>query len=318
LVFIFVLQSNVSRIEAEKKGTVLILGSGGLVGRALTKRMAEEGFEILHVRNREHIDLRVSGALDEFNATHIDYCFFLACEVGGSKFIESAEQDTQLGIIESNLRIYQTVLPYLAHRRIPFVFTSSYLQGTENSYGVVKRLGEVWVHTLGGLGRVLRLWNVYGAEAIGAKSHVLSDWAHKCVTAGAIASLTDGREERQFVHVDDVAGALRESMRRHSTLDMVSDVSTGGWVDMRSVAAALAAASDNTCTVTFTHTVAAYRARLSPDMKTTLHKHWKPTVSLLQGCRMLLDEYWEKLGCDSKEATCKGGRKEQLDVQSEL
>eukprot|EP00960_Hanusia_phi_P068212 766786-Hanusia_phi.AAC.9 len=31
------------------------------------------------------------------------------------------------------------------------------------------------------LGKTLRLWNVYGAEAIGLKSHVLSDWAQQCV-----------------------------------------------------------------------------------------------------------------------------------------
>jgi hypothetical protein len=36
--------------------------------------------------------------------------------------------DVQLGIIESNIRIYQTVLPWLIDHRIPFVFTSSYLQ----------------------------------------------------------------------------------------------------------------------------------------------------------------------------------------------
>ena len=36
---------------------------------------------------------------------------------------------------------------------------------------------------------------------VGIKSHVLSDWAAQCVASGRAQSRTDGREERQFVHV---------------------------------------------------------------------------------------------------------------------
>lgn len=93
--------------------------------------------------------------------------FFLACEVGGSKFIDSKDSNVQLQIIESNVKIYQTVFPYLAERKIPFIFSSSYLQFLvrecvlrvlahllivcpistlqQTSYGSVKRLGEAWI-----------------------------------------------------------------------------------------------------------------------------------------------------------------------------
>jgi|LauGreDrversion2_3_1035106.scaffolds.fasta_scaffold83757_1 hypothetical protein len=86
---------------------VLVLGSGGLVGRTLVSWLEARNYSVLHVRNRRHIDLRVPGALDIFNRTKISYAFFLACEVGGSKFIESSARDLQLGIIESNVRMYQ-------------------------------------------------------------------------------------------------------------------------------------------------------------------------------------------------------------------
>ena len=107
---------------------VLVLGSGGLVGRTLVAWLEARNYSVLHVRNRRHIDLRVPGALDVFNGTRIAYAFFLACEVGGSKFIESSARDLQLGIIESNVRMYQVVFPWLAARKVPFTFTSSYLQ----------------------------------------------------------------------------------------------------------------------------------------------------------------------------------------------
>ena len=191
---------------------VLVLGSGGLVGRSVVQWLEARNYTVLHVRNRRHLDLRRPGALSVFDGEEVSFCFFLACEVGGAKFIESSARNTQAGIIDSNLRIYQEVLPYLERRGIPFVFTSSYLHGTENSYGVVKRLGEQWVRNLGGLGKTLRLWNVYGAETLGPKSHVLSDWAAQCAAGGRARSRTDGREERQFVHVEDTAAALGTAM----------------------------------------------------------------------------------------------------------
>ncbi len=189
---------------------VLVLGSGGLVGRTLVEWLEERNYVVVHVRNRRHIDLRVPGALDVFNTTKLSYVFFLACEVGGSKFIESSARNLQIGIIESNIKMYQVVFPWIAAHKIPFVFTSSYLQGTANPYGVIKRLGEQWIHNLGGegegLGKTLRLWNVYGSENVGLKSHVLSDWSEQCVRRGLVTARSNGHEIRQFIHAQDVAG----------------------------------------------------------------------------------------------------------------
>ena len=36
-----------------------------------------------------HLDLRVHGSLSRFDDTPISFSFFLACEVGSSKFITS-------------------------------------------------------------------------------------------------------------------------------------------------------------------------------------------------------------------------------------
>ena len=181
---------------ATVRGVVLVLGSGGLIGGVLVRHLVRAGIPVEQVRDRRHIDLRVRGALDVFNRSGIQYCFFLACEVGGSKFLEDSDPRVQLSILESNLRMYQSVLPWLEESRVHFAFTSSYLQGTQNSYGVVKRLGEQWVRHLG-LGRTFRLWNVYGPEATGPKSHVLSDWATACVRDGVVNSRTDGHEMRR-------------------------------------------------------------------------------------------------------------------------
>jgi len=162
-------------------GPVLVLGSGGLIGRHLVKvcwwfcivkilffshsisvvalvsfsnnpplhpklqELHQEGFEVLEVKNRRHVDLRITGALDQFSDKGIQMVYFLACEVGGSKFLDSSEGDVQLAIIRHNLQIYETVFGWLRTTRIPFIFTSSYLQFQPTSYGSIKRLGELYV-----------------------------------------------------------------------------------------------------------------------------------------------------------------------------
>ena len=302
--------------DAEQRGAeVLVLGSGGLVGRTLVKWLEERDFTVHHVRNRRHIDLRVPGALDIFNSTKLSYVFFLACEVGGSKFIENSARDLQIGIIESNIRMYQVVFPWLAARKIPFVFTSSYLQGTANPYGVIKRLGEQWIHNLGteeaGLGRTLRLWNVYGAENVGLKSHVLSDWSEQCVRQGYATARTDGREERQFIHALDVAEALGAAMQHHASLPPESDVSTGTWNDMRVLAGDLLDASKDVlgvaCKVQFSEVPAGHRERLSPIFEGNLHRVWKAGISLKMGCKLLLEEYRMRKEVCQRRAAAGGG-----------
>lgn len=145
-------------VDDQQQRPVLVLGSGGLVGRALVRWLKLHSFRVLEVKNREDIDLREPGAMDRFNASHAQFVYFLACEVGGSKFLESSSEAQQLAIIRHNLRIYETVLNWfeeeVARRRqagddagrplMRGVFTSSYLQHMHNGYGAVKRVGEEW------------------------------------------------------------------------------------------------------------------------------------------------------------------------------
>jgi nucleoside-diphosphate-sugar epimerase len=267
---------------------VLVLGSGGLIGRHVVAWLREQGFEVLEVRNRTDRDLRVAGALDAFAAERVSFCFFLACEVGGSKFLTS--EAAQRAIVEHNVQIYQTVLPWLAARRVPFVFTSSYLQHQHTPYGAVKRLGEQWVGALG-VGRVVRLWNVYGFEPLGPKSHVMGDWVAGCLRDGRLTCLTDGSEERQFLHARDCAAGLGRMMLMYDTLAPVTDISSDRWIALRDLAALVSSLSPRACAVAFDPRPSQTRERLAPNTTHAVHRHWVPRVSLAQGVRELFDEY---------------------------
>lgn len=112
--------------QQQQQRTVLVLGSGGVVGTALVAELQARGHTVLEVRNRLQVDLRVNNSLSVFDGEAIDFCFFVACEVGGAKFLASGGS-VQEAVWEYNVMIYDNVLPYLRRRRVPYIFTSSQL-----------------------------------------------------------------------------------------------------------------------------------------------------------------------------------------------
>jgi len=124
------------------------------------------------------------------------------------------------------------VFPWAAATGTPLLFTSSSMRHMPSgAYGTVKALGEEYLQALlpPSLGRSVRLYNVYGREALSRRSHVLSDWAAQCVREGSIRSLTAAPERRQFLHVHDAAAALVAVMQHW---DSAFDSSTSsGWGD---------------------------------------------------------------------------------------
>lgn len=86
------------------------------------------------------------------------------------------------------------------------------------------------------LGKIVRLWNIYGRERVGLKSHVLADWVNACSHRGTIRGVTSGHEARQFLHAQDAARAFVQLMRKYADLDPVTDISSGVWVTLRALA----------------------------------------------------------------------------------
>jgi len=276
--------------DAQLNGPVLVLGSDGLIGSALRQWLLTHDFSVLEVKNREHIDLRQPNALDRFDHAGIKFAFFLACEVGGSKFIDSSTESMK--IIENNLHIYQTVFPWLQRHNIPFVFTSSYLQTEPTAYGTIKRLGERYIDALG-FGKSVRLWNVYGAENPGLKAHVLTDWIDSCLESGAILCRTDGFEPRQFTHTNDIAEALGKTIEHYDILERNTDLSSGKWISLRDVADVVRAqavvVTQKECAITYSTTPAVSRSQPEPNMSVPFYQHWTPRISFETGVRALFE-----------------------------
>eukprot|EP00808_Paulinella_micropora_P010838 g63886.t1 len=200
---------------------VLVLGSGGLIGKALVKELKSHGYHVAEVRNREHLDLRIPGSLGSFQGVDISFVFSLAYEVGGYRFLSHA--DAGRSIIESNRLIDENVFSYLHKSQLPFIWIGSALTGTNSSYGLAKENSLKIVLNMTN-GKVAHPWNVYGSDIVSAKSHVIEDFVSGCLWNGNVTPLTDGRESRKFMHATDAALSLVTLMKNFDGLDKETDL----------------------------------------------------------------------------------------------
>ena len=104
---------------------------------------------------------------------------------------------------------------YLNEYKTPFIFASSQMSNMSYSpYGVMKRVGELYTKSLGGL--IVKFWNVYGIEKDHEKAHVITDFIHKGFETGVIDMLTDGTEQREFLYAEDCCEALESVMEHYA------------------------------------------------------------------------------------------------------
>jgi len=198
---------------------ILVLGSEGVIGTALCKALEESGHRVTHW------DIKLTNAHDLSNSLNVyrlksaidesDFVFFLAYDVGGAKYI----WDVDLDFVNRNNMIMINTFNLLHKKK--FIFASSTMYNMDNVYGTLKYIGEHYTRKLGGLSA--RFWNVYGPENVSEKSHVITDMIHKYKTKGYIDLMTDGEEERQFLHTDDCAKCLMKVMENYEDIRRKTD-----------------------------------------------------------------------------------------------
>ena len=200
---------------------ILILGSEGQVGAYLTEYLNNKGHEVLEfdVVNGRHQDMTyIPNAELHRKVMLADYVFFLAFDVGGSHYLKKYQHT--FDFINNNTRLMAQTFGLLEKYKKPFLFASSQMSSMSYSpYGVLKRVGELYTKSLGGL--IVKFWNVYGIEKDMEKAHVITDFIAKGFETGNIDMMTDGTEEREFLYAEDCCEALETLMQKHS--DFTSD-----------------------------------------------------------------------------------------------
>ena len=195
-----------------KSRKILVLGSGGQVGAYLTDYLRRMGNEVLEfdITNGSEQDMTIipNGEL-EAKIYMADFVYFLAFDVGGSRYLKKYQHTFQF--IDNNTRLMANAFGLIEKYNKPFVFASSQMSNMSYSpYGVLKRVGELYTKSLGGL--IVKFWNVYGIEKDMNKAHVITDFIRKGFETGVIDMMTDGTEQREFLYAEDCCEALETIM----------------------------------------------------------------------------------------------------------
>jgi nucleoside-diphosphate-sugar epimerase len=195
---------------------ISILGSSGQVGAYLTEYLRGKGHTVneFDVVNGPEQDMTaIPNPNLEDNIKDSDFVFFLAFDVGGSRYLKKYQHTFQF--IDNNARLMANAFGLLKKYNKRFVFASSQMSNMSYSpYGVLKNVGELYTKSLNGL--IVKFWNVYGIEKDHDKAHVITDFIRKGFETGVIDMLTDGQEEREFLYAEDCCEALEVIMENYN------------------------------------------------------------------------------------------------------
>ena len=208
-------------VDYERSRRILILGSSGQVGAYLTEYFRNKGDDVreFDVVNGEWQDMTtIPNPELQRNIMCADFIFFLAFDVGGSRYLKKYQHTFEF--INNNTRLMANAFTLIEKYKKPFVFASSQMSNMSYSpYGVLKRVGELYTKALNGL--TVKFWNVYGIEHDEEKSHVITDFLRKAFDGlekggwSEVEMLTDGTEERQFLYAEDCCEALETVMDKY-------------------------------------------------------------------------------------------------------
>jgi nucleoside-diphosphate-sugar epimerase len=267
----------------------LVLGSSGQIGSALTNFLIEQKQEVLEfdiVRSPQE-DLRIPR--NKILRQHImvaDFVFFLAFDVGGSRYLKTYEHTFEF--LSNNARLMSNTFELLRETRKPFIFASSQMSNMSFSpYGLLKALGENYTRSLSGL--IVKFWNVYGIEHDFAKAHVITDFILKARDNRCIDMVTDGTEERQFLYADDCSECLHLLSQSYDTIDRKQElhITSFEWANILEVAKIIAEFFPKTVIIPAEFKDDVQKGqRNEPDAY--ILQHWKPRTSLRDGIERIM------------------------------
>lgn len=248
----------------EKTSKIFVAGHRGMVGSAIVRRLRSEGFENLILRSSSELDLRDQASTEEFfKAEQPEYVFLAAARVGGI-----IANDTFRGeFIYDNLMIQSNVI-HQAYKngvkkllflgssciypgRAPQPLKEEYLltgllEPTNEPYAIAKIAGikmcdayrsqygcnfiSVMPSNLYGLNDNYDLQTSHVLPALLRKFHEAKKNGTPTVTVWG-----SGNPMREFLHVDDLAGACLFLMGKYNEPGFVN-VGTGKDLSIRQLA----------------------------------------------------------------------------------
>jgi GDP-L-fucose synthase len=297
-----------------------VAGHRGLVGSAIVRALVAQGYPAPLVRTRKELDLRDQQAVARFfREEKPDTVFFAAARVGGIKANDTYRWDflyenlvLQTNVLGSALdtgveRVVffgsSCIYPRLADQPIKeeYLLTGP-LEPTNEPYAIAKIAGLKLVDAANA--QFGRKWislmptNLYGPNDNFdlEKSHVLPALIRKFHDAkearadGKDASVTlwgHGTARREFLHVDDAAGAA--IMMMESGVTGLYNVGSGSDLTIKDLAAIVAKVVGYDGPVHWDTTKPDGTPRKLMDSSRIRERGWSPRISLEEGIRSTYD-----------------------------
>ncbi len=162
-------------------------------------------------------------------------------------------------------------------------------------YAVSKLSAEYYVHTIGALWGMetvaLRVFNAYGPGQGVRASHpaVISSFARQALNGGSIVVHGDGRQTRDFVHVEDVTRALVAASTAQNISRLTLNVGSGIATSVNDVVEILQQCLGKELNVLRVSAEAGGVSHMCADLKRARELiGYKPQISLPEGLSQLL------------------------------
>ena len=226
-----------------------------------------------------------------------DYIFFLAFDVGGSRYLKKYQSNFEF--LNNNLRIMVNTFNVLLKYNKKFLFASSQMSNmTYSNYGILKLIGERITRSVNC--NFVKFWNVYGIENDLKKAHVITDFVRMALKTKKISMLTNGNETREFLHALDCCKGLELIMNKHDLFKKNNKdlhLSTGVRVKIISIAKIIkniAKTKKIEIKIIKGKTKDSVQLNKMNKFNKFLFKYWKPKINIKSGIKEIYDFYNKK------------------------
>ena len=316
------------RIQMQTTEAIFVAGHRGLAGGAILREYQRAGYEHLLTRTHSDLDLAERAAVREFFAdARPGVVVLAAAKVGGIK----ANNDYPVEFLLENLKIQNNIIEAAADfgtRKLLFLGSSciypkfapqpipenalltSALEPTNEAYALAKitgiKLCQAYARQYGKKFICAMPTNLYGPgdNFDLNNSHVLPALlrkVHEARLAGAqeVVVWGTGTPRREFLHVDDLAGACRFLLENYSDPEIVN-VGFGEDVTIRELAETICDVVGFEGKLVFDPTKPDGTPRKLLDSSRLLGLGWKPRIPLREGIAATYDWYQKTVGASGE------------------